>query len=468
MPVEGGSKKATKGRGRFLILGCSVALLTFSQSFTGIILTDLIVYRTCLISLGTNHTYDCSMAHTNDSSIKERLLEAEAEPLASMIVMVKTLIESILSAVLSLFLGPWSDRGGRKPLLLGGLTGFTLMFGLLSLLCSWDVSPWYLIIPSIPGYILGGSGTVILAAMCYISDTTAEKDRTMLMAWLQASIFGGVVLGVFGGPIIFQNCGYTTVFSIGAMCCASALLIIYFTIPESAKDATEKSQMHGLFEIALLKKLATSIIVKRYGFHRPVVWLVMFIFTTCAMIIAAETSIGFLFVKARLGWDVAQYSYVNGVGLLLNITALFGVSLLGHSAGSADTLLAVVGLTSGLIGSIVKAFATKAWHMYFSVSIAMFGGIVAPVMRSILSKSVPAEDIGTVLSLAGLLEVMSPLAGAPLFTLIFSNYLPPIYPTPVFLLSTSLFALLIVCTVYTEVLIRRFRKLVYIAAPQKE
>ncbi|XP_046742668.1 tetracycline resistance protein, class D-like [Diprion similis] len=468
MPVGGGSKKASKGRGRFLILGFTIALLTFSQAFTGIILTDLIVYRSCVVSLGTNYTSECSTTQKNDSGMKEMLLEAEVEPFASMIVMAKTLIESILSAVLSLFLGPWSDRGGRKPLLLAGFAGHTLMFGLLSLICSWDISPWYLVIPSIPGYISGGSGTVILAAMCYVSDTTTQKDRTMLMAWLQGSIFGGVVLGVFGGPIILNNCGYTTVFSIGAMCCATAILLVYFTIPESVKGATKVSQKNRLFEVALLKKLTTSITVKRYGFHRSVVWLVIFVFTTCAMIISAEMSIGFLFAKARLGWDVAQYSHFGGVGTLLNITALFGVPLLGAVPGISDTLLGILGLVSGLICSLTKALATETWHMYLSVLIGMFAGIVSPVMRSILSKSVPAEDIGTVLSLTGVLETLSPLVGAPLFTLIFSHYLPPIYPLPVFLLSSSLFALLIVCIVYTEVLMRRSRKQIYIAAPQKE
>lgn len=85
-------------------------------------MTDLIVYRTCLISMNISQTA-CFQLRTNASSTEARDLEAKIEPYASMIIMAKSLIESILPAILSMFLGPWSDRGGRRPLFVAGLTG---------------------------------------------------------------------------------------------------------------------------------------------------------------------------------------------------------------------------------------------------------------------------------------------------------------------------------------------------------
>ncbi|XP_046426547.1 tetracycline resistance protein, class D-like isoform X1 [Neodiprion fabricii] len=454
---------------RFFILGCSIVLLTYAQTSTGLMFTELIVHRTCQILIGTDDTSKCNIHGKNDSTANELHFEAETEKYASMIVMAKAMIESLLSTVVSLFLGPWSDKGGRRPVLLGGTIGFTVMLTMLSLMCSWDINPWYLIIPSIPGFITGGTITVVMGAMCYATDSTEEEQRTAVMAWMQTAILSGVVLGLFGGPIISTNCGYTTVFSIGAICSALSTLVIYFAIPESVKSAIKESHLRGLFDVSLLKKLVTSIVVKRDGFHRLVAWLAIFVYTFSSMLQVGDTSIGVLFAKARLDWDAAQYSYAAGIGLLLTVIALSGASLFGTSLGASDTMLATLGLLSGLSCALGKALVLKGWHMYLSTSIGMFSAIVPAVMRSILSKSVPLDDIGTVLSLTGLLETLSPMGGAPLFALIFSHYLPPIYPSPVYLVSAALFVLLLLCTACIEVLTRRSRNLqFYTATPEKE
>ncbi|XP_046746426.1 uncharacterized protein LOC124411378 [Diprion similis] len=187
------------------------------------------------------------------------------------------------------------------------------------------------------------------------------------------------------------------------------------------------------------------------------------------MVTGGNTSIGFLFAKARLDWNVAQYSYVTGVGHLLNIIALCGASLFGTRLGTSDTMLAALGLVSSFSFSLVKAYVWTGWHMYLAVSIGMFSVIVLPVMQSILSKSVPPGDIGSVLSLTGVLETLSPMAGAPLFALVFSHYLPPIYPSPVHFVSAAVMPLLVLCTRFIEVLMRRSCNVQsYTATSQKE
>lgn len=90
--------------------------------FTGTILTDLIVYRTCIITLGINKT-ECLILHNNSSSEEALNLNRKVQPQASLILMSKSFIESIFPSFLSLFLGPWSDKYGRKPVILSGYIG---------------------------------------------------------------------------------------------------------------------------------------------------------------------------------------------------------------------------------------------------------------------------------------------------------------------------------------------------------
>ncbi|XP_012251995.1 proton-coupled folate transporter-like [Athalia rosae] len=438
----------------FFLLGPPIMLLMFAQALAGNIMTDLLVSRTCQISLNINHTF-CLILDTNSSSDEARELETKVEPYASVIMMAKSLLESIMPAIISLFVGPWSDRGGRRPLLLAGFAGFTTMFVMLSFICNWNISPWYLLIPSIPGFGMGGFCTVILASICHISDTTVEKDRTMLLAQLQASLIFGLLLGVFIGPFIFKYCGYTTVFSTAAICSLLALLYTYFFIQETVKDASKES-MRGIFKISSVKGIFKSCLVKRAGCHRGVIWLAIFTLTVSVMVVEGHATIGFLFARERLAWNVQQYGYYGGVELLLSVIGvLSGVTLFSNVLGLPDTLVVGIALVSNMSGSLTKAFTEEAWQFYLSAGIGMFAGVAGPVVRSILSKSIPPDDVGKVFALTASMETVSPLVGAPLYTLMYSNYLPPIFPLPVYLVSVGFLGSLVFAILGIEILIRK-------------
>lgn len=63
-------------------------------------------------------------------------------------------------------------------------------------------------------------------------------------------------------------------------------------------------------------------------------------------------------------------------------------------AGFSEEVVAILSLLSSLAGSLIKCFTWKLWHMYLSAVVGMLGGVAAPMIRSILSKSVPAKDTG--------------------------------------------------------------------------
>lgn len=87
--------------------------------FAGTVLTDLIVYRTCTKILKLNKT-ECLILHNNSSSKEALRINSMVQPYASLILMGKSFVESIFPSFLLLFLGPWSDKYGRKPVMLSG------------------------------------------------------------------------------------------------------------------------------------------------------------------------------------------------------------------------------------------------------------------------------------------------------------------------------------------------------------
>lgn len=97
--------------------------------------------------------------------------------------MTKSMIESIIPAAVSLFIGPWSDKFGRRPVMLTSTFGYFLCFLLTSVMSYFStfylINPWYYLITIIPIVITGGNCTLIISMFAYITDVTNQKNRAL-------------------------------------------------------------------------------------------------------------------------------------------------------------------------------------------------------------------------------------------------------------------------------------------------
>lgn len=101
--------------------------------------------------------------------------------------MAKSLVESIVPTIVTLFLGPWSDRNGRKPVIILAFAGYIIIYFFNSFLYFLStfipVNPWFYLIGYIPANIFGGMCALILSLMCYITDVTKESMRAARYSW---------------------------------------------------------------------------------------------------------------------------------------------------------------------------------------------------------------------------------------------------------------------------------------------
>ncbi|CAH2042467.1 unnamed protein product, partial [Iphiclides podalirius] len=82
----------------------------------GASISNIIFYRTCVHSL--NHTKEeCKDFLSPIRSNATRMLEEDVQKYATFVLTVKSVMESVTPAILSMFLGVWSDTYGRKPLI---------------------------------------------------------------------------------------------------------------------------------------------------------------------------------------------------------------------------------------------------------------------------------------------------------------------------------------------------------------
>ena len=95
--------------------------------------------------------------------------------------------------------GLWSDRRGRRPLLLMGMAGYVIaqiLFGLAT-------SLWLLYAARILGGILSSATLPVSAA--YVADATTDVERGRGMAWLGTATSLGFVVGPALGGILAQR-----------------------------------------------------------------------------------------------------------------------------------------------------------------------------------------------------------------------------------------------------------------------
>lgn len=103
-----------------------IFLLLFNcilYNILGAVINNILLDRTCFHVL--NYTKEeCDLLQgPGEKSNDTKYIEQESQKYATIVTMVRSVIEAVFPAILSLFLAVWSDTYGRKPLVAWPLFG---------------------------------------------------------------------------------------------------------------------------------------------------------------------------------------------------------------------------------------------------------------------------------------------------------------------------------------------------------
>jgi DHA1 family multidrug resistance protein-like MFS transporter len=314
--------------------------------------------------------------------------------------------------------GRWSDRIGRRPLILAGITGYVVaqvMFGL-------STSLWLLYAARIVGGILSSATLPVSAA--YVVDMTTKEERSRGMAWLGTAASLGVVVGPALGGLLSRRDwhfnwssehlkvdGFSTPFFAAALLGLVTLLAASRWLPESmpntsaqntnpVKDARGETKTDWRTLVKTLSPLLALTLAGQFA-------LTMFEGTFA------------LFAQAKFAFGPAEVGYVFVVcGLVMTI---FQAGAVGFLAGRISELTQI-GAGFALMGAGIALLATAQtkFSIFAFVALLSLGmAFIAPNLAALISKRGGEQQAGASLGVQNaansLGQAVGPLLGGVLF-----------------------------------------------------
>lgn len=318
-------------------------------------------------------------------------LDASPEMIGAMIASFS--IAQLVSAPLW---GRVSDRYGRRPAVLIGLTASALAY----VVFGFAESVWLLFASRI---VQGAGGGTTGVAQAYVADTTEPRDRARALGWLSAATSAGVMVG----PVVGSAAAHLGRAAPGLVAAVLCLVNVFFAwrwLPESRKEHSGPPRpRRPLWHPAWTVVRHPSDPIARF------IW----IYAIGMLAFSSMTSVIALYLGAEFALDEKTIGYVFlyiGVLSFVMRSVLLGpiVDRIGESwAMRIGTLLLIAGL-------VVYPIPQTLLMLALVIPLVPIGtALLFPATTSLMSRYSDPGELGTTMGVAqtfaGLARVAAPL-----------------------------------------------------------
>jgi DHA1 family tetracycline resistance protein-like MFS transporter len=347
------------------------------------------------------------------------------------------LVWNAMQFLFSPILGAWSDRFGRRPIILLSCFGLGMDYIVMALAPTLG---WLFL-----GRIISGiTASNISTAYAYVTDVTPPEKRAKPFGYISAAFGLGFIIGPAVGGYL-GNSNLRAPFWAAAALSLVNSLYGFFVLPESLpRERRAKSAWHmanPLGSLALLRSHAqlaglAVVVTLYYLAHNslPSVWA--------------------LYTEKRYAWTRGD------VGLSLAVVGVCAAVISGVLVGPfvkrfGERRSVLSGLVFGTLGFAGFAMATRGWVLYAVIPLIALWGIAAPAIQSLMSRRVDPSSQGKLQGAINSLRAITGMAGPVLFTQIFALAISPrtsmrIPGAPYYLAAMLLFSSLLLAAYVTR------------------
>jgi MFS family permease len=251
--------------------------------------------------------------------------------------------------------GRFSDRYGRRPILLAGLSISAVAFAFFGLATAF----WQLLVFR---FIQGAGGGTTGVVQAYVSDSVPPEDRAKALGWISAA----TSLGVSIGPFLGSKAALLGHSAPGFLAAGLCLLNIIFTwrwLPESKARAEDKAGRP-------LKEAVWEVLRHPGSPVSSLIW----VYTMGMMAFLAMNSVLALFLGAK--FSVTEYNSGNFYSYVGVVSVVMRALLLGplvRRFGEVRVMrLGALSLVLGLTGIPLAGMLNAS----YTVRLACLAGVV--------------------------------------------------------------------------------------------
>ncbi|XP_055606623.1 proton-coupled folate transporter-like isoform X2 [Uranotaenia lowii] len=414
-------------------------LYMMAITLTSVVEQVFYVYKACTINHGYGHNICANIEHYQE-------IKKEVHITTSTFLMWNHIAMDVVPISMAFFLGPWSDKRGRKLPILLGLIGKLIhsIMIMINTKMNWPLE-YVIYTATIPSALTGGSLVIFGSCFAYIADVTTASERTMRIAILEASFLGTMPIGVALGYMFF-NLSYKSFFLMYVINALLLLVSIFYSIRRLKSRTTDRQmpirklgwyQIPGdIFDKNHVVHSLQTLFKKRPTNGR----LYLFIFMTSKMFYTFqrdERSIIYLYTQLRFNWNADLFSYFRTYQATVNVLMLIiGIRFFLRLLKVRDTFIIMIGVAAHAIARFFYIFAEVDWLLYVGATVSSLGPIVAAVLRSMISKIVTATERGTIFSLLSIFDDAVVLISGVLYTQVYNAFIDS-YPAAFFWLTMA-------------------------------
>ena len=338
-------------------------------------------------------------------------------------------------------LGAWSDRFGRRPVILISCLGLGLdyIFMALAPTLRWLFA----------GRLISGiTASNVSTAFAYITDVTPPEGRAQRFGLLGAAFGMGFVIGPAVGGLLGHYSLRAPFWAAAGLSLANFLYGI-FVLPESLpQERRAKSAWHMANPLGSLTLLRS---------HPELAGLSVVVFLYYLAHQSLQ-NVWVLYTEYRYGWNT------RSVGISLALVGVCAVIVSGGLVGPyvkkfGERFSLVSGLFYGFLGFAGFGLAWQGWGVLAAIPFIALWGVAGPAMQSLMSQRVDDSSQGKLQGAINSLRAVTGMAGPLLFTQVFSaviaeNAKVHLPGAPYFLAGTLLLAALAVAAGVTRKSVR--------------
>ncbi|WP_059170627.1 MFS transporter [Bacillus sp. FJAT-27445] len=307
-------------------------------------------------------------------------------------------VYSVMQLIFAPVWGRISDKIGRKPVMLAGITGLAISFFLMA----FAGSLWMLFAARIIGGLLSAAN--MPTVMAYVADITTPENRSKGMGVIGAAVGLGFVFGPAIGGVFSQN-SLSLPFVLAGSSSIVTLILVALLLKESSTKESRKAnkEQKAPFHVAL-RGTSGILFFLQFFISLSLAGLeATFAYFAAKRAGLDSTSLGYIFMIMGLAG-----AFVQG-GLIGKLTKKFGEG----KVIQGGIIVSAIGFSLILF---INSFATAA------IFLTIFGignGVIRPSVSSILTKTVKTGH-GNVTGLLSSFDSLGRIVGPPLGGLLFS------------------------------------------------